>query len=145
MNSMKKRTIKCWIWVIVLFLAIGIVPGIGNMAALAETDDSDAVSLQIPADQVTPEMVKGVEYLLSHYPQLTKSVKAAAEDEKLKISPNSEIVDAVIPQLQAGTLFGIPVQEIPGKVVSALSGSELGQTLLAQIAGLLSSGSISIG
>ena len=136
------RRSKRWIRVFVLFLAVGMVMGLGNMTAKAA---GNTPSVQIPVDEITPEMVQGVNYLVSRFPSLKQLFSASAEGDKLALNAKPETVEAVQPELASGSLLGIPVQDIPATVVSALSGSELGRTLLGQISGLISSGEISVG
>ena len=125
----------------IILSAVLLVALLGAVPALA---DDGGVAVEIPAQEVTPEMVQGANYLVSMFPSLKQLVSASADGEALKLDPSDAAENAVRSGLASGSLLGVPVSEIPAKVVSALSGSELGQKLLGQFSGLLGSGSIKI-
>ena len=126
----------------IILSAVLLVALLGAVPALA---DDGGVAVEIPAQEVTPEMVQGANYLVSMFPSLKQLVSASADGEALKLDPSDAAENAVRSGLASGSLLGVPVSEIPTRVVSALSGSELGRTLLGQISGLISSGEISVG
>ena len=125
----------------IILSAVLLVALLGAVPALA---DDGGVAVEIPAQEVTPEMVQGANYLVSMFPSLKQLVSASADGEALKLDPSDAAENAVRSGLASGSLLGVPVSEIPTRVVSALSGSELGQKLLGQFSGLLGSGSIKI-
>ena len=125
----------------IILSAVLLVALLGAVPALA---DDGGVAVEIPAQEVTPEMVQGANYLVSMFPSLKQLVSASADGEALKLDPSDAAENAVRSGLASGSLLGVPVSEIPTRVVSALSGSELGQKLLVQFSGLLGSGSIKI-